>query len=249
MRNRQLVGIEALVRWNHPDRGLLTPESFIDLAEEPGLIAPRATGFCATPAANGNTGRKLAACPCAWRSISPAASSRATVWQTIFRPSSRIPACPPQCLELEITEGTLMQNAASADRILRQLKELGVQLGIDDFGTGYFSLAYLQNLPIDRLKIDPSFVQGGPGDTNHASIVTTIIDLARNMDLQLIAEGVESASQIDFLLKKGCHIGQGYYFAEPLDSNGIESLIDRLPAVSHGADNLRPYLSNRANNY
>ncbi len=123
-----------------------------------------------------------------------------------------------------------MQNAASTNRILRKLKQLGVQLSIDDFGSGYFSLAYLQKLPINRLKIDPAFVQGSPDDIHHALIVTTIIDLARNMELQLIAEGVESASQIDFLLQKGCHLGQGYYFADPLDHNDIASFIEGLSA-------------------
>ncbi len=246
MRNQQLVGIEALVRWNHPDRGLLTPESFIDLAEETGLIAPLGD-WILREACNQWQQWQRTDCQPLRLAINLTnrqfqSASLATDIQAIIEEAG----LPPQCLELEITEETLMQNASSADRNLRQLKELGVQLSIDDFGTGYFSLAYLQNLPIDRLKIDPSFVQGGPGDRNHASIVTTIIDLARNMDLQLIAEGVESANQIDFLLQKGCHIGQGYYFSEPLNGDGIANLISSLPAPPQEGCQLHPDLSNRA---
>jgi diguanylate cyclase (GGDEF)-like protein len=226
MRNQQLVGIEALVRWNHPERGLLTPESFIDLAEETGLIAPLGDWILRQACHQWRKWQETSHQPLRLAinltSRQFQCDSLAKDIQAILKETD----LPPQFLELEITEGTLMQNAASADKILQQLKELGVKLSIDDFGTGYFSLAYLQNLPIDRLKIDPSLVQGGPGDTNHASIVTTIIDLARNMDLELIAEGVESASQIDFLLEKGCHIGQGYYFAEPLNGDGIASFIN-----------------------
>jgi diguanylate cyclase (GGDEF)-like protein len=230
MRNQQMVGIEALVRWNHPQRGLLTPESFIHLAEETGLIAPLGDWILRQACRQWQQWQKSTKLPLRlavnltrrqFQSESLANNIQAIIRET---------GLPPHCLELEITEGTLMQDPASADRILRQLKQLGIQLSIDDFGTGYFSLAYLQNLPIDRLKIDPSFVQGGPGDTRHASIVTTIIDLARNLGLQLIAEGVESASQIDFLLQKGCHIGQGYYFTEPLDSDGTEHFIENLQA-------------------
>jgi diguanylate cyclase (GGDEF)-like protein len=246
MRNQQLVGIEALVRWNHPVRGLLTPESFIDLAEETGLIAPLGDWILRKACTQWQQWQKTDGQPLRLainltnRQFQNASLARDI--QSIIEKTG----LPPQCLELEITEETLMQNASLADKSLRQLKELGVQLSIDDFGTGYFSLTYLQNLPIDRLKIDPSFVQGGPGDRNHASIVTTIIDLARNMDLQLIAEGVESAGQIDFLIQKGCHIGQGYYFSEPLDGDGIENLIKSLPAPLHGTDQIPPSFSNRA---
>jgi diguanylate cyclase (GGDEF)-like protein len=230
MRNQQLVGIEALVRWNHPERGVLTPKSFIDLAEETGLIAPLGDWILRQACSQWQQWQKAYKSPLRLAvnltSRQFQSENLANNIQTILKEAG----LPPHCLELEITEETLMQDAASADGILRQLKQLGVQLSIDDFGTGYFSLAYLQKLPINRLKIDPSFVQGGPGDTCHASIVTTIIDLARNMDLQLIAEGVESANQIDFLLQKGCHLGQGYYFAEPLDHQAIASFIEGLPA-------------------
>jgi EAL domain-containing protein (putative c-di-GMP-specific phosphodiesterase class I) len=230
MRTQQLVGIEALVRWNHPERGILTPESFIDLAEETGLITPLGDWILRQACRQWQQWQKTyqlslrLAVNLTIRQFQSV--SLANNIQTIIKETGM----PPHCLELEITEGTLMQDATSAKGILRQLKQLGIQLSIDDFGTGYFSLSYLRNLPIDRLKIDPCFVQGGPDDTQHASIVTTIIDLARNMDLQLIAEGVESANQADFLLKKGCHIGQGYYFAEPLDGNGIERIIKNQQA-------------------
>lgn len=246
MRNQQLVGIEALVRWNHPTQGLLTPESFIDLAEETGLIAPLGDWILRQACKQWQRWQRTDNQPLRlainltsrqFQNVSLAKDIQAIIEET---------GLPPQCLELEITEETLMQNASSADKNLQQLKELGMQLSIDDFGTGYFSLSYLQNLPIDRLKIDPSFVQGGPGNSNHASIVTTIVDLARNMDLQLIAEGVESASQIDFLLQKGCYIGQGYYFSEPLDGDGIDDLINGFPVSSQEASQLDPCLSNRA---
>lgn len=245
MRNQQLVGIEALVRWNHPDRGLLNPESFIDLAEETGIIAPLGDWILREAChqwqqwqKNGHHPLRLAVnlTESQFKSASLAKDIEATIKEA---------GLPPHCLELEITEGTLMQNSASANGVLQQLKELGVKLSIDDFGTGYFSLSYLQSLPINRLKIDPTFVQGGPGDNNHASIITTIIDLARNMDLQLIAEGVESSSQIDFLLQKGCHLGQGYYFSEPLDGEGIERFIDTFTNRSWETDKNLQNLSNQ----
>jgi len=233
MRSRRLVGIEALVRWNHPEQGLLTPDRFIDLAEETGLITPLGNWILNEACRHWQHWQQ--ACDRPLR-LAVNLTSRQFKSDSLVADIRNVLArtgLAPQFLELEITEGILMQNAATAKKVLRQLKDLGVQLSIDDFGTGYFSLSYLQDLPIDRLKIDPSFVQGGPGDNNHASIVTTIIDLARNMDLQLIAEGVESADQIDFLLHKGCHIGQGYYFSEPLTPTGIDSLIARLSTQSN----------------
>ncbi len=230
MRDGQLIGVEALVRWNHPGKGLLTPDSFIQLAEETGIIAP--------------LGEWILGEACRQWHLWPQINGRAlrlaiNLTSRQFKHDCLVAditdllettGLPADCLELEITEGTLMQHAELAGPLLRELKALGVQLSIDDFGSGYFSLSYLQNLPIDRLKIDPAFVQGGPGDKGHATIVTTIIDLARNMNLELIAEGVESADQIDFLLQKGCHTGQGYYFAEPLDGDGISDFIASLPA-------------------
>lgn len=246
MRNQQLVGIEALVRWNHPDRGLLCPDSFIDLAEETGLIVPLGNWILHEACRQWQKWRKRDGQPL---HLGINLTNRQFQDGNLAKDFQAIMAetgLPPQCLGLEITEATLMQNASCADKCLGQLKELGVQLSIDDFGTGYFSLAYLQNLPVDRLKIDPSFVQRGPGDSKQASIVTTIIDLARNMDLELIAEGVESASQIDFLLQKGCHLGQGYYFSEPLDGDGINDLIDRLPTPLQEANHRPPCFPNRA---
>ncbi|APG27733.1 hypothetical protein A7E78_07710 [Syntrophotalea acetylenivorans] len=249
MRNQQLVGIEALVRWNHPVRGLLTPESFIDLAEETGLIAPLGDWILREACKQWQQWQKSDGQPLRLAiNLTNRQFQNANLAKDIQAIIEEA-GLPPQSLELEVTEATLMQNASSADKFLGQLKELGVQLSIDDFGTGYFSLAYLQHLPIDRLKIDPSFVQGGPGDSNHASIVTTIIDLARNMDLELIAEGVESASQIKFLLEKGCHLGQGYYFSEPLDGDGIGNLINGLPEPPQKARDLDFRLPSDARTY
>lgn len=232
MRNGQLLGVEALVRWNHPEQGLLTPDRFLDLAEETGLIIPLGEwilGEACRQWQHWKQACNLSLC------LAINLTSRQFMQESLVADIRLILAehgVPGDCLELEVTEGILMQNSASASQVLERLKELDVQLSIDDFGSGYFSLAYLQKLPIDRLKIDPAFVQGGPGNNQHASVVTTIIDLARNLNLQLIAEGVESADQIDFLLKQGCHIGQGYYFAEPLDAEGIQALFHRQPKTA-----------------
>lgn len=245
MRNGQLLGVEALVRWNHLELGLLTPDRFLDLAEETGLIIPLGNWILDQACRQWQQWKRdwdLSLC------LAINLTSRQFMHDGLVTDIRSILAeheVPGTCLELEITEGILMQNSASAGRVLDQLKELGVQLSIDDFGSGYFSLAYLQKLPIDRLKIDPSFVQGGPGSNQHASVVTTIIDLARNLNLQLIAEGVETADQIAFLLQQGCHIGQGYYFAEPLDADGIQMLFNRqlepsLLSADPKADFARP---------
>jgi diguanylate cyclase (GGDEF)-like protein len=231
MRNGQLVGVEALVRWNHPEKGLLPPDSFIQLAEETGLIAPLGEWILGEACRQWHLWPPVGGRPLR---LAINLTSRQFKQDGLVAEITALletTGLPADCLELEITEGTLMQHAELAGPLLRELKALGVHLSIDDFGSGYFSLAYLQNLPIDRLKIDPAFVQGGPGDKGHATIITTIIDLARNMNLELIAEGVESAGQIEFLLRKGCHIGQGYYFAEPLDDDGISDFIARPPAL------------------
>lgn len=237
MRNGQLVGVEALVRWNHPEKGLQTPDSFIPLAEETGIIAPLGEWILGEACRQWHLWPHIGGRPLRLAINLTGRQFKQDGLVAEITALLETTGLPPGCLELEITEGTLMQHAALAGPVLRQLKALGVQLSIDDFGSGYFSLAYLQNLPIDRLKIDPAFVQGGPGDKGHATIVTTIIDLARNMNLELIAEGVESAGQIDFLLQKGCHIGQGYYFAEPLDGDGISDFIAELPAQPPGGMN------------
>ncbi|MEZ4483888.1 MAG: EAL domain-containing protein [Syntrophotaleaceae bacterium] len=228
MRNGQLVGVEALVRWNHPEKGPLTPNHFIQLAEETGLIAPLGEWIMEEACRQWHHWPQLNDRPL---QLAINLTSRQFKQESLIaelKAFLETTGLPPGCLELEITESTLMQNAELAGPLLRQIKSLGLKLSIDDFGSGYFSLAFLQNLPIDRLKIDPAFVQGGPKDQGHATILTTIIDLARNMDLELIAEGVESSDQIDFLLNKGCHIGQGYYFAEPLNSSDLLDLIETL---------------------
>ncbi len=232
MRTLQMVGVEALLRWDHPTLGMLTPEHFIDLAEETGLILPMGEWILREACRQWQRWKTLGG-----RSLDLAINltNRQFTHKDLVPNLRNILAeygVQGNFLELELTESVLMQNAESADRIVRGFKDLGVKLSIDDFGSGYFSLACLQRLSLDRLKIAPSFVHGGPENIHQASIVTTIIDLARNLDLELIAEGVESAEQITFLLQQGCHIGQGHYFAEPCDSDGILARLDRRPATA-----------------
>ncbi len=219
----KLTGVEALARWTHPERGVVSPESFIPVAEESGLIS--SLGEWALRSACQQSMAWLEHL-CSPISISVNLSMRQfenpdlveMVAQTLHE--TRM---PPGLLVLELTESALMQDVTITIEKLKKLKKLGVKLAIDDFGTGYSSLSYLGQLPIDELKIDQSFVRQLNRDRNATMISSTIISMARSMGLKVVAEGIENQQQRDFLVKAGCHIGQGFLYSKPMDS---QTMID-----------------------
>lgn len=230
-RNR-ITGVEALLRWRDPSGELISPAQFIPLAEETGLIVP--------------IGRWVLETACAqlrrWRdaghlelSLSVNVASRQ--FRDLMFPGTvgdavAAAGIPPQLLELELTESILLEHSDDTRRTLDALKQLGVTLAIDDFGTGYSSLSYLKRLPIDRVKIDQSFVRDLATDTDDLAIVRAIISLARAMHLGVIAEGVETNEQLALLRREDCHDYQGYLFAHPLDAGDIERMLQPQGAGS-----------------
>jgi EAL domain-containing protein (putative c-di-GMP-specific phosphodiesterase class I) len=221
-----LVGVEALLRWRHPELGLIPPDRFIPMAEETGLIDEIGSWvieqacFCAAEwIASGLPPTRVAVNLSAKQFRDPRLS--ATV-RTILKQSG----LPAHLLELELTEGMLIENLNSTRTTLHALKTMGVSLAVDDFGTGYSSLSYLKHFPLDRLKIDKSFVQeiaDPSGDS--AAIVKAIIVLAHNLKLTVIAEGVEQWDQLVFLKKQRCNELQGYYISHPLQAERIAELL------------------------
>ncbi|HET7294576.1 MAG TPA: EAL domain-containing protein [Vicinamibacteria bacterium] len=226
----EAVGVEALLRWNRPDVGLVSPLDFIPMAEATGLILPVGS----------------------W--LLNSACSQVRRWHETLRPDLRLAVnlsarqfqqpdvaglvqralraaeFPAECLDLEITESWAMQNADAAILTMRELKSLGVSLSIDDFGIGYSSLSYLKRFPIDKLKIDRSFVHDIPGDPDDAAIVAAVLALARSLKLKVVAEGVETEEQREFLAVRGCDQAQGYLFGPPLPAEDCERLL-RSPRV------------------
>ena len=220
-----VIGAEALVRWNHPKSGLISPARFIPVAEESGLILPLG----------------------AW--VLEAACMQFQAWQAQGLPSFTLAVnlsprqfrqidlthqvkhiltatgMPPHLLELEITEGAIMERGEHARDLLRALKSLGIQLAIDDFGTGYSSLAYLRRFPINVLKIDQSFMHDIPAESGAMEIAATIVAMARNLHLQVLAEGVETEAQLAFLQAQGCDYAQGYLHSRPLAADAFAELI------------------------
>jgi EAL domain-containing protein (putative c-di-GMP-specific phosphodiesterase class I) len=215
-----LAGFEALVRWQHPDFGLVPPAEFIPVAEQSQLIIPITQWVL------------QAACSQAriWRSQSPADSpfsisvnlpAKYLARQDMLKEISDLLAesgLPPDYLRLEITESQIMVDPAFVSKALSQLSQLGVKTYIDDFGTGYSSLSYLANLPAHALKIDRGFVSKLEGDERNSAIVRSVVSLARNLGLHVIAEGVETPGQRDYLRALKCQYGQGYFFSPPCDS-------------------------------
>jgi diguanylate cyclase (GGDEF)-like protein/PAS domain S-box-containing protein len=213
----ELVGFEALIRWEHPELGRIAPERFIPLAEDSGLIVPigewvllTACQFAADLRNKGEEFGRVAV------NLSARQFYQATLAKSIERILDKT-GLPPQCLELEITESMMMGNTEKVLSILSELKEMGIQLAVDDFGTGYSSLGYLRRFPIDRLKIDRSFIDDVPSSQHDATITRAIISLAHNLGLGVIAEGVETRAQLDFLAQNGCDEIQGYLLSKPLD--------------------------------
>ena len=223
----RVVGFEALARWRHPERGFLGPDDFIPLAEESGLI--HALGRWVLQEASQTLRRFLDRRPDYGHlamsvNLSARQFQRPELVQEVAAIMRAIPL-PPGSLRLEITESTIMTQAEQSVRVLRGLKELGLQVQVDDFGTGYSSLSYLQRFRLDALKIDRSFIGalGAPGE--NPEIVRTIITLGKTLGMAVIAEGIETPRQHQLLLKLGCDYGQGWRFSQPLDADGAEALL------------------------
>ena len=225
MKTGQIVGMEALIRWNHPELGMVPPGRFVGVAEETGLIVPIGAWVMRTACAQ-NKAWQLAGYPrlrvavnLSARQFGAAdlmASLEATLAET---------GLDAACLEIELTESLFMSDVTPAVELLHRMKALGINLSIDDFGTGYSSFSYLSRFPIDVLKIDRSFVADITHDANDAAIVSSIIALAHNLKLAVIAEGVETLAQLDYLRSHGCDEMQGYYFSKPLCAADFEALL------------------------
>ena len=214
----EIVGLEALVRWGHPRRGMLDPAEFVSIAEASGLIEPIGRWVKETAcrqAAGWHALRRISARSTSRSTSRPARLSTGTS-PSRCPGSSRGPASSPANLRLEITESALVEESASAIATLEELSELGVRLVLDDFGTGYSSLAYLNRFPFDALKIDRSFIEGLGVEQERTAIVEAVIGMARALSLDAIAEGVENEAQLSELRRLGCEFAQGHLFSRPL---------------------------------
>jgi EAL domain-containing protein (putative c-di-GMP-specific phosphodiesterase class I) len=216
LRTGEITGAEALIRWTHPTRGPISPAQFIPVAEDCGLILPignwvlreackQARGWVSAGLRNASVAVNISAME--FRDESFLEGIFAILEET---------GLDPKCLELELTESVLMKHAESSASILRTLRARGVQLALDDFGTGYSSLSYLRKFPMDALKIDQSFVRQITTAPDETTIVTAIISMGRSLKLRVIAEGVETQEDLEFLQIHECDEAQGYYFSRPV---------------------------------
>jgi diguanylate cyclase (GGDEF)-like protein/PAS domain S-box-containing protein len=220
----KVIGIEALVRWQHPTRGLLFPANFISLAEETGLIIPLGEWVLRTACIQGRKWQDEGAPP--WRigvNLSPRQFQQPELYDSIRHILSET-GFKPKHLSLEITESVIMKDVDHAIQTLARLKKIGVHISVDDFGTGYSSLSYLKHLPIDMLKIDRSFVMEIPASPDDMAIVTAVISMAHNLNIKVLAEGVQSDDQKTFLQASRCDELQGYFFSHPLDAEALQQM-------------------------
>jgi diguanylate cyclase (GGDEF)-like protein len=226
----QIVGAEALLRWWHPSKGLIQPAEFIPLAEQTGLIVSIGEWVLKTACAQNKAWRNAGLAPIR---VAVNLATRQFSDQELARKIERIlrqTGLDPDGLELEITEGTIMEDTETAIKVLNDLKGMGLQVAIDDFGTGYSSLTYLKRFPIHTLKIDQSFVRDITTDRHDASIVATIIGLGHSLNLKVVAEGVETQEQLNLLRASQCDEYQGYLTSKPLPAREFEVLL--APATS-----------------
>lgn len=223
--SHKITGAEALVRWNSAHSGMVSPASFIPLAEETGLIIPLGEWVLRT-ACRQNRAWQEAGYPAIPISVnlSPRQLARGDIVEVVERILDET-GLQPQYLELEITESVMTTDVEKSFALLTRLRTLGVKISLDDFGTGYSSLSYLKRFPVDTLKIDQSFVRDIATDQDSAAIVKAIISLGRNLNLTVLAEGIESAEQFRFLLENGCDEGQGYLMSKPIPNKNFVDLL------------------------
>lgn len=221
----RICGMEALVRWQHPTRGLVSPGDFIPVAEEAGLIEAIDLWVLRTACRQSVEWLRDGLPPlCLAVNISPRYFLRSDLIAKVSE-VIRETGIEPALLELEITEGTLIQGVEQTAETLRVLKELGVKIAVDDFGTGYSSLSYLNRLPIDKLKIDQSFLRGRELSKDNIAIISAVIAMAHSLGFQVLAEGVENKEALDYLLKKECDMFQGYFFSRPVTGDEFAALV------------------------
>ena len=224
----RIVGAEALVRWECPDKGLIPPDSFIPIAEETGLIIPVGE-WVLQEACRQNSAWQHAGLPPISISVnlSPIQFRHAGLVESVAAALQQA-ALEPACLELELTESFVMHDAERINVAMQALKALGVDIAVDDFGTGYSSLSYLKRFPVDRLKVDKSFVRDIDTDPDDAAIVRAIITLGHALGLKVVAEGVETSAHLEFLQQHGCDELQGYFFSRPVPAAGMETMLHNM---------------------
>ena len=225
LKTSRISGMEALIRWKSDENKLLYPDTFISIAEESGLIVPigewvlrKACSECKMWHDAGFDELTVSV------NISPAQFQKQNLEEVISVILSET-GLPPRALELELTESTVMKEPELAAKILKNLKSLGISISIDDFGTGFSSLSYLKNFPIDTLKIDKSFIMNLGYDEENSAIVTAVIALAHILKLKVVAEGVETLDQLDFLQLGACDLAQGFYISKPVEINSIREMV------------------------
>jgi EAL domain-containing protein (putative c-di-GMP-specific phosphodiesterase class I) len=227
LKEKKIVGVEALIRWNHPDIGPIPPDEFIPIAEEMGVIL--------------QIGKWVIEHACQqfsiWQSegfndltmainLSPHQLIKVDL-VGFLKDTLDIYSIPASKIELEITETAIMSQNKISENILTRFHDMGVTLSIDDFGTGYSSLSHIKQLPVDALKIDKSFVSDIPNDKNDIAIVKSVILLSKSLGLHVIAEGIETETQLQFLIEHNCTEGQGYYLSKPLSAEMMTELLKR----------------------
>lgn len=233
---KQCTGAEALVRWNHPENGFVSPEDFVPVTEESGMIIELGEWILRSACNKmrelqllGYTGLTVAV------NISAVQFTDGNLFPMVTK-ALRDTQISPESLELEITESAIMNDPAEVIRSLHQLSEHGMKLAIDDFGTGYSSLAYLKKFPVDTLKIDKAFITDVSSDNDDVAIVEAVLGLGKHFKMKVVAEGIEDEAQLEFLKSQGCDIAQGYFISKPLSADQYTEWLQRWPYGVQQAD-------------
>jgi diguanylate cyclase (GGDEF)-like protein/PAS domain S-box-containing protein len=226
-KTQEITGVEALLRWHHPERGLIGPDNFLNTLEDCGLMIPVGKWLLLTACQQARTWREQGL-PAIQMSVNLSGQEilSGDLLNTVIE-SLEKSRFDPRYLELEITEGFIMQQPGEVIEFLNSLRTMGVSFAIDDFGTGHSSLSYLKQLPVQKLKIDRSFIQDIPHDSNDMAITSAIVALGHRLQMSIVAEGVDTKEQLEFLVNEGCEEAQGYLFSQPLPAEELEPLLQQ----------------------